>query len=292
MDTWVIIHSTFAFFALMMAIISFWLKKSPWLWGAFLVIACLMAYFAKVVAPIAILPIGALFVIHGFLRGEVQGMARLVLVLLAVGISIGLWVHLFPGFRSLPLSDSIQIGKNAVPFKLSLQFDKPFVGFFVLAWSLPLLQTLSSFKQLLKAALPFSIVGMAILATLSIYSGMIAWDPKFPSLFWLFAPINLILVTIPEEAFMRGFVQNECVRFLGGRGVVAQTFGVLITALFFAALHYAWAPSVPFLGLVFVAGIIYGAIYQLTNAIEASILCHFLFNIAHFLLFSYPALKL
>ncbi|NGX47119.1 MAG: hypothetical protein K1000chlam3_00488, partial [Chlamydiae bacterium] len=56
----------------------------------------------------------------------------------------------------------------------------------------------------------------------------------------------------------------------------------------FAALHYIWVPNIPFLTLVFVAGIIYGSIFQFTRALEASILCHWLFNITHFLLFTYP----
>lgn len=291
MDQWIAIQDSLAFFALMMAFISFWLKRSPWMWGAFLIIAGLLGFYAKLLDPIALAPIGALFILHGLLRGGVQGWTRFALAIVTIGISIGLWTHLFPGFHPLLVVDQVEISKGAVPFSLYMSFDKPLVGFFILAWSLPLIQNLFSFKQMLKVALPLSLLGIILLAAISLYSGLITWDPKFPTFFWLFAPINLILVVIPEEAFMRGFVQNECYRLLGGKGIVAQVFAVLLTALFFAALHYTWVKNIPFLALVFIAGVIYGAIYQLTKSIEASITCHFLFNIVHFTLFTYPVLK-
>lgn len=291
MDPWTQVHATLAFFALMMAIISFWINKSTWIWGGFLILAISLAFFAQLIKPIALAPIGALFILHGILRTGVDGLARLLLVLMAIAISIGLWVHFFPGFKPVVLADKVSLGPHSSPFTLSMQFDKPFVGFFILAFSLPLIQNLGAFRQLLKTAIPLTLVGMAILAGLSLYTGMIAWEPKFPNLFWLFAPINLLFAAIPEEAFMRGFVQRETFKFMGGGGALAQVFSVLLTALFFAVLHWGWASSIPFLGLVFVAGVIYGTIYQITQSIEASILCHFLFNIAHFTLFTYPSLS-
>jgi len=39
-----------------------------------------------------------------------------------------------------------------------------------------------------------------------------------------------------------------------------------------------------------VAGFGYGALYQLTARIEASIVCHFALNLTHIVVFSYPAL--
>ncbi len=291
MDSWLSPHATLAFFALMMAIVSFWQKPSAWIWGSFLVIAGMLGFFANLLTPAALFPIGALFILHGALLAKVEGLPRLILVALAGVISIGLWLHLFPGFYPFTLIKDVEISSNATPYTLSMSFDKPFTGFFVLALSLPLIRNFSAFKELLKSALPLSLLGTAILAIIALNIGIIAWDPKFSALFWLYAPINLILVIIPEEAFMRGFIQNECLRLFGGKGVVSQILSILITSLLFAALHYHWIKNMPFLLLIFAAGIVYGSIYQLTKAIEASILCHFLFNIVHFTLFSYPILK-
>ena len=47
-----------------------------------------------------------------------------------------------------------------------------------------------------------------------------------------------------------------------------------------------------FLVFAVLAGAGYGLAYQLTGRIEASILVHFLFNLAHLTLFSYPRLSL
>ncbi len=277
-----------AFFALIMAFASFWVKRSPWMWGGFFLMFLLLGLFTKILDPIALLPILALFVLHGLLSQMPQGILRLSLVLVTTGLSICLWIHFFPGFHSFALSEKVALSPGAQPYGLFLHPDKPLIGFFVLASGLPLITSLSFFKTLCKVVIPLSLAGALLLALLAVYTGMISWSPKLPSLFWLFAPLNLLLVAIPEEAFMRGFVQNECLRLFGDKGIASQILAILATSLLFAALHWGWVKNFPFLILVFSAGIIYGAIYQFTRAIEASILCHFIFNLVHFTLFTYP----
>lgn len=285
-DVWRTPHVTIAFFALMMAILSLWVKRSPWIWGSFLIIAFVMAFYAKLVTSIALAPIGGLFILHAVLKGDLRGFLRFICVVAVVAISIGLWFHYFPGFRRWILLQQAIMSPGGYPYDLFLSFDKPFIGFFLLAWGFPLLKNPDEFNRLLRIALPLTIAGIFIMAILALSSGLIKWDPKFPNMIWLFAPINLLLVVIPEEAFLRGFVQGEFFRSFGGRGFLANTGCILITALLFAALHWIWVPSIPFLTLVFVAGIIYGSIYQYTRCIEASIFCHWLFNMTHLLLFT------
>lgn len=290
MDSWIVPHSVIAYFALMMAICSLWIKRTPWFWGTLLLIAFFFAFYTHILTPIALLPIIALLLLHSMLKGDVHGGIRFILVTITFAISLGLFLHLFPGFHNLHILKNVQISTGAPPVNLYLNFDKPFIGFFVLVWAFPLLTRWAQYKDLFKFALPAIFLGIILLASLAISTHQIAWDPKLPSCFALFAIENLILVCIPEEAFMRGFVQNEFTRAFGGRTVLANVGAVIITSLLFTALHYKWVPSLPFLALVFVAGIIYGGIYQYTRSIEASILCHWLFNITHFLLFTYPVL--
>jgi membrane protease YdiL (CAAX protease family) len=279
-----------AFFALIMGIVSFWVKRSPWVWGGFFLLFVALGLLSKLLDPVALLPILALFALHGLLSQMPPGFFRFFVVLATISISIGLWVHLFPGFHSLPLSEPTALSPGAQPYGLFLHPDKPLIGFFVLAWGLPLIGSLSSFRYMLKFVLPLSIAGALLLALIALYTGMIAWAPKLPTLFWLFIPLNLLLVAIPEEAFMRGFVQNECLRLFGDKGIASQILAILLTSLLFAALHYGWSKNIPFLFLVFIAGVIYGSIYQFTRAIEASIICHYIFNLIHFSLFTYPVL--
>lgn len=291
-NPWLLPHASLAYFALTMTIISLWVKRSTWIWGSFLVFAFVLGYFAKLIEPIALAPIGGLLILHGILKGNIRGLARFLLVLIAAAISLGLWFHLFPGFHNWRVLTNAQISSNAYPYSLYLNFDKPFIGIFVLALGFPLVKNLTEFGKVLKTALPLAIAGVAILAAVALYSGLIKWDPKLPSIFWLFLIENLIFVVIPEEAFLRGFIQNEFFRGFGGKGALSNVTSVLLTALLFSALHYRWVPSLPFLCLVFVAGIIYGSIYQYTKSLEASILTHWLFNLAHLLFFTYPALQI
>jgi len=286
-----IIHATLAYFALTMTILSLWVKRSPWIWGSFLIFAFVLGYFAKIITPIALAPIGALLFLHALIKGEIKGLARFILVASASAASFGLWFHLFPGFHNFQILDNVQISPGAYPISLYLDFDKPFIGIFVLALGFPLISNLREFGKVLKTAIPLTLGGILIILLLATYSGLMRWDPKFSSLFWVFIVENLIFVVIGEEAFLRGFIQNEFFRWFGGKGVNANIFSVLITAFLFAALHYNWVTNLPFLGLVFVTGIVYGSIYQFTKALEASILCHWLFNLIHFSLFTYPVLK-
>ena len=285
------IHAALAYFALALTMISPWIKRSPWVWGSFLIFAFILGYFAHIITPIALAPIGALFILHSLLKGEIKGFIRFILVVITAGISLGLLFHMFPGFNNVNLFQNQLISPNGIPVSLYLNFDKPFIGVFVLVLGFPLITNFSTFFRLLKAIVPLTLCGIFIMIALALFSGLIEWDPKFPSIFWVFAIENLLYVCISEEAFFRGFIQNEFFRWFGGKGYLANCGCVLITAFLFAALHYPWVSSIPFLGLVFVAGIIYGSIFQFTKSLEASIFCHWIFNLTHLLLFTYPALK-
>ena len=59
-----LIHSTLAFFSLAMAILSMWVKRSPWIWGPFLLLAFALGYIAELITLIALSPIGGLLIIH------------------------------------------------------------------------------------------------------------------------------------------------------------------------------------------------------------------------------------
>lgn len=286
-----LIHSTLAFFALAMTILSLWAKRSPWIWGSFLILAFALGYMAKLVTPVALLPVGGLLILHTLLKGEIRGLARFVLAALAVAISLGLMVRWFPGFSEWAIADRITVSPGAASFSLYLNFSKPFIGIFVLAVGFPLIRNPKQLMQVMKAAIPLTLCAVVLMIILALFSGLVRFDPKLPPIFWFFLVQNLIFVSIIEEAFWRGFVQKELFRAFGGRGLLASISAILLTALSFAALHYFWVPSAAFLSLVFVAGILYGMIYQYTRTLEASIFAHWSFNVVHFSLFTYPVLK-
>lgn len=283
--------ATLSFFALIMSFVSLWIKRTGWLWGAFLVIAMTLAFEARILIFPALLPIFALFTAHFLLKHPtVQGPLRFSLILLVVAISLGLWFHLFPGFNNWKIVDQEVLSPRAVPCTLWLNFDKPLIGLFILAWSLPLLRSKTDWLRVARRTLPLSVLGIGCIMFLAIYGDIVRWDPKVPTIFIVWTIENLVLVCMPEEAFYRGFVQEELFKWLGKKMRWANIGAVVLTALFFMLLHLNWVKSIPFLTLVFATGIIYGAIYQYTRAIESSIFCHFMLNWIHFIFFTYPAL--
>ena len=266
-----------SFYTLMMAFLSMWIHRSAWLWGAFLCISYILAFHTSVVQPFSIIPIGLLFVIFLVFKKELQPQTRLVLAIVAILVAAGLEFHKFPGFQNWHVSGSLWIN-----------YDKPFMGFFVLAFLLPLLREPVDWYRVAIKAIPATMVVVFILALLAIPSGTIDWHVKIPSHFLVRIASNLFLVAIPEEAFFRGFVQQELFKTFGP-GPKGHITAVLGASLLFTLFHIGWTASAAMLGFVFLAGVMYGAIYQYTKAIEASIFCHFCVNLTHMLFFTYHA---
>jgi membrane protease YdiL (CAAX protease family) len=284
------------YFSLAMSLISFWIKKSVLFWGSFLILAVALALAAKIITPIALIPITILFLCQFGLSQNVflspskicKGM-RFILFGIIVIVSLALAFHFLPGFNNWKIAESVHISPNAPAYSLYFNFDKPFIGLFVLAFALPVIQSKKALFKMLKITIPLACIGTFIMISLSLALRMIQWDPKMPAVFapWIFS--NFVFVCIPEECFFRGFIQRELYHWFG-RTTLAAVGAIALSSLFFALLHLIWVGNYGFLCLVFVASCIYGILYQWTNAIESSILCHFLFNLTHFLLFTYPVL--
>lgn len=262
-----------AFFALAMTFLSLWIHRSAWLWGSFLAISLILAFQSGVAKPYSLAFIGSLFLIHWLLKHNVGGKERLILVSLATFISIGLWFHKIPGFCNVNIEGSFWAN-----------YDKPFIGLFILAFQLNLVRSVAEWQRLLAWTIPLTILTVVVLLAIVSYSGTVQWDPSWPHFFFFKMTTNLFFATIPEEAFFRGFIQEELFR-LFGKGFKGHVGSVGAAALFFALMHVLWAPSFAVLGLIFLAGLFYGAIYQYTRAIESSIICHFTVNFIRIMFF-------
>lgn len=277
------------FFLLILSVASLWIRKTVWLWGSLFILSYLLAFQTKIATPLSIIPVLLLAAGHWTLSRQVTGPSRFILVSLITLLSFALWMHLVPGFHNWELLHKVRLSPDAVPYSLWLNFDKPLTGLFPLAFAIPLITTKGSLKKWAKIAIPLSILGVIIMIALSLSTDIVKWDPKLPpfTLVWLIE--NLLLVSLIEEAFLRGFLQRELCTAFGGVGWKANVGAVVATALIFALLHIAFVNTISFLCLAFVAGLIYGGIYQYTKAIESSIFCHFLLNVTHLFLFTYPA---
>ena len=278
------------FFALAMSFISFWVRKTAWLWGSFLLIAYLLALNAKIAHWISLIPILILLFCHYLLTKEIQKSARFLLFGTATLISFALLFHFMPGFNNWNVVSNLALSPDAYPYSLWLNFDSPFIGMFALAFSIPLISSRTQLFKVMKTAIPLSLLGILIMIGFALHFNVVKWDFKIPVIFFIWFISNLIFVVIPEEAFFRGFVQQEICRWFGKHSL-AGLGSIIITSLMFTLIHVIWVADVSFLAAVFLASVIYGIIYQITSSIEASILCHFGLNLIHFLFFSYPALS-
>ncbi len=280
--------SSLAFGALILAFISLWIHKSPWLWGSFIAIASIFGIMGKLIDFKIFVALALLCTAHLSLTTKLKGTSRLITILIAFFISISLMGHFFPGFHNWLIADKVQISKNAYPYTLYLNFDKPFIGFFPLALTIPLLSRMHIRSVALKT-IALTALGVIILMVLALYLHLVDIDIKLPGITPIWLISTLFFVTIPEEAFFRGFLQREISEHLNTKW--AGPFSVIVVSLLFSLLHFTFIRDFSFLSLTFIASLIYGSVYHMTRSIESSIFCHYLFSVVHFFCFTYPALK-
>ncbi len=281
---------TLCFFSFGMCFISLWIRKSVWLWGSFLLLAFIFAFQSHIASWLSLIPVFILLFCHFFLNKPISKSTRYILFGIAVLVSFALAAQFLPDFKDWKVASSLNLGPNSHPYNLWLKFDKPFIGLFVLIFALPLISSPSQLYDVFKVAIPMSVIGILIMISLSWSLGIVGWAPKIPIISFVWMVNQILFVCIPEEAFFRGFIQREIYNWWGKSSSAA--FGsIVITSLIFSLFHLFWIAELPFLFLVFIASVIYGTIYQTTQAIESSILCHFAMNTTHFFLFTYPTLQ-
>jgi len=194
-------------------------------------------------------------------------------------------LHRAPGFENLEVITSDVLSEGAAPASLWLNLDKPLVGFWLmlfLPWCLagphtkhPVIQT-----------------ALALAGTVSVCLGLgfitdsITWAPKWPEWGWLWALNNLLLVSMAEEAFFRGFVQGGMER-LWGHKRYGKTLALVLAALLFGLAYHRG--GMVWISLATVAGIGYGLAWR-AGGLRSAVATHFGLNLIHFSLFTYPIL--
>jgi membrane protease YdiL (CAAX protease family) len=278
-----------SFLLLTLAIVALWLPTRTYLahsWWVLAGIAILSALYFRQLEVIALLPI-SLLAVTSLLYARITGAWRWLAGIALIGVSLGLGLHLFPGFYPLIIVDQVQLAPDSLSYTLRFNLDKPLIGLFILALLYPRrLKTQGNGVWLLQL-LPIAVVTWGVVLLVSLLSGYIQFDYKVPVfiLYWLWA--NLFFTCVAEEAIFRGFLQRQLALQLSKwpyGGIIA----VSISALLFGVAHVGGGFN--YVVLATIAGLGYGWAYQRTQRIEASILLHFSLNSIHILFFSYPAL--
>ena len=129
---------------------------------------------------------------------------------------------------------------------------------------------------------------VTVFFVLTYFLGYSEIDLKLPDFILTWMLSNLFFTCITEELLFRGFIQKEVFLFFKNKKGVGS-ISVFIAAIFFGLAHYKG--GVNYVILSSIAGFFYGYIYFKSKTIKSSILLHFLFNLTHILLFTYPALR-
>ncbi|PKI16075.1 CPBP family intramembrane glutamic endopeptidase [Colwellia sp. 12G3] len=212
---------------------------------------------------------------------------KTVITVLVIISCIALAVHLLPGFNNLQVLSKVEKSFNSMPFTLYLNFDKPMI-LFVLLLLYPALLTSKKSVTLFKThnnwrLSAFVVFIFIVIFSLAILLSLIKYDPQLPSWWWLFALNNLFLTCIIEEAFFRGFIQQNLTRLIN------PLIGLILTSLLFGLAHFSGGFN--YVIVATLAGFLYGMVYLNTGKIWHAILLHFFFNMVHLALFTYPLLR-
>jgi membrane protease YdiL (CAAX protease family) len=266
---------------LMAAVLGLWLHRAVWM-GA-LAAAVVAGYFSGALHGLAALWVFIAAVLawsHAHWRDRVSGLAFF-------GFALAMALALLPGFVRVELVPPRVLSEGAVPYGIGVGFPKVVVGVLVLGMIHPALLARTGLARVLASAAPVFLLtaGAAMLCVLAL--GYTAFAPKWTTLFLLWAPINLFFTCLSEEAFFRGFVQQELAGAEPAR--TRAIFALVAAAVLFGLAHFAG--GVGYVLAATVAGLGYGWAFLRTGRIEAAIAVHFAVNAVHFLLFAYPRLK-
>ncbi|QGT79367.1 CPBP family intramembrane metalloprotease [Guyparkeria halophila] len=197
---------------------------------------------------------------------------------IAIGLGVILTLHVWPGFHNPPIWQDRHFCADCRAHSLYLSLDQALL---VVAW-LPLLigrwrptrawNTLAAGVATITAAI-----------ALGIATGLFRWQPGWPgtSLLTMFAVANLVTVAA-EELLFRGLLQRHLLRPLG------PFHAWWLTALIFGLAHLPF--GIEFAIVATAAGLGYGWIAWQSGSLWPAIALHWLVNLLHFSLFSYPML--
>ncbi len=272
------------------AVVCLWLpnrrQANAPLWGLAAGVACVLGVAAGRVDPAGVAVVAALgYALYQMDNRQRGLLGRAGAAGLALLLSLGLGMHVFPYFHNVQVLSGVTVGQGGAPFSLQFNFDKALAGVLLLGFSARLIKTGQQWAAMLKQTLPQAALLAGGVMAVAWWLGSVSFDPKWPASLPLWAANNLLFVCTAEEAFFRGLIQRKLTaacRPLAWGGPLA----LVGASLLFGLAHYAGGPAVSVLAVL--AGLGYGWAYQQTGSIEASILAHFGLNLIHFIFFTYP----
>ncbi len=202
-----------------------------------------------------------------------------VILTLALGMNQVPWIH------NVLALDRVFVSASAADFTLYWNYDALFAGVLLyLVCVQP--QANTPWRRALVATASIAVLATVVTLAMTVVVGYNAWDPKWPAILGVWIPSNLLITCVFEETVFRGVIQRQAGRFLRGRVPAPAFVALLVASVAFGVAHIAGGIMYVFLSTL--AGIGYGAAYHVTGRVEAGMLVHFLLNLTHLFLFTYP----
>ncbi|ROT47042.1 CPBP family intramembrane glutamic endopeptidase [Candidatus Cardinium hertigii] len=253
------------------------------------------------------------FGIMAYLYFHVKNYNNVLKTLLFIGLSTflaGFPFHVIPGFFK---NTQVQFVALLSSFSISLNFDKTMSA--LILYSIRHFYILE--KKIDIKSLQQTVISLLICISLvlipAFISGYVKFDPKIPSMLWIWAMNNFFFVCMAEEIIFRVFLQNTlktCIGYLykkvaltpanasaevnGGLlkplakfdTVVSKNLHIIIASLLFGLVHLKG--GIIYIIFATICGLCYGYTYDKTNRLICAMVVHFGLNLCHLLLFSYP----
>lgn len=203
-------------------------------------------------------------------------------------ITIGLSLHIMPGFHSLVYLDNYAVSPASAPHNEYWYFDKPFLMLCLFNYYMEGYHKRGKLRRSIIVGLALTAVCVAILGIVGLGIGYARLDIKWPEVIYSWTLLNFVAI-LAEEGFYRAFLQrllsDNLSRFknIGKHGPL---LALLLVSTLFGMSHY-YMGSIHVI-LCIVAGLIFGYGMVGSKRIEACMIPHFLFNMLHLIFFTYP----
>ncbi len=231
---------------------------------------------------------------HNTVKNRGISFLRAVAFFCIVTIFYGVLHHKLPGFFNVCALSCYKVSEHSVPYTMWFNFDRTLLAMVLCMYGVLRTQHAESFHRnpatgfWILAGFAATVTGVALCA-LSI--GYIEWDIKWPSIQVLWSLNNIFFVCFVEEVWFRGFLQGQIkqgfTRVLSPN-IMGYRPHILAAAVIFGIDHAIKGGPV-YGALAILVGLFYGIVYDQTGRIQYAWAAHYLFNLLHLILFTYPA---
>tara|TARA_B110000196_G_C21146100_1_gene666683 strand:- start:492 stop:1370 length:879 start_codon:yes stop_codon:yes gene_type:complete len=241
------------------------------------------AGYVDVLSSIALLLFGAICYFFSITKNNAYKIATGVLIFF---MTIVLMTHMLTGISNPKIFDNYVFSDNAISFTKYLNVDKAIAGLFLLLYVVPKPKKVNYENSIIGVLVATLVTSISLLSAVLI--GMVEIDTKLTFLVIPWAITNLFLTCYTEEAFFRGFIQTQTANVLK-HNKFNNVVAVFVSGTLFGLVHLS--AGFAYTAIATLLGCSFAYIYYKTKNIYWPIFAHFIFNLSHFILFTYPYIK-